>query len=135
MPACMSAPAHLIVDNDTPQRLDVVAAQFGLKAAALRTEAKRGRLVISRVAGKDWTSVAEVREMFYRCRVNPEAHTYGSDRLASERTREPSAQSGSSKTPDTSKALVSALAHVERLRRRSPTISPASTPLRAANAT
>jgi hypothetical protein len=131
----MSAPPHLIIDNDTPQRLAVVAARFGLKAAALRTEAKRGRLVISRVAGKDWTSVAEVREMFDRCRVNPEAHTYGSDRLAGERTKEPSAQSGSSKTADASTALAAAWASVEKLSRRSPTISPASTPPRGANAT
>ena len=50
----MSPPPHLhlVVDNDAPLRLGVVAAQFGLTAAALRTEAKRGRLVISRVAGK-----------------------------------------------------------------------------------
>jgi hypothetical protein len=55
----MNAPLpRIVIDNDTPQRLGVVAAQFGLTAAALRTEAKRGRLVISRVAGKDWTSVA-----------------------------------------------------------------------------
>ena len=73
MGSAMSASLpRLAIDNDTPQRLGVVAAQFGLTAAALRTEAKRGRLVISRVAGKDWTSVAEVREMFARCRVTPE---------------------------------------------------------------
>ncbi len=62
---------RLAIDNDTPQRLSVVAAQFGLTAAALRTEAKRGRLVISRVAGKDWTSVAEVNRMFGLCRSTP----------------------------------------------------------------
>ena len=59
-------------------RLGVVAAQFGMTAAALRTEAKRGRLVISRVAGKDWTSVAEVQRMFGLRRVDPEAPTFGS---------------------------------------------------------
>jgi hypothetical protein len=62
---------RLAVDNDAPMRLGVVAAQFGLTAAALRTESKRGRLVISRVAGKDWTSVAEVQRMFGLCRVAP----------------------------------------------------------------
>src|ERR1700727_3476769 len=106
----------LIVDNDAPLRLGVVAAQFGLTAAALRTEAKRGRLVISRVAGKDWTSVAEVQRMFGLCRVTPEALTYGSGQPASDRTRAPSAQSGSSKTPDTSAALAAAWANVERLK-------------------
>ena len=79
----MNAPlSRNAFDNDTPQRLAVVAAQFGLTAAALRTEAKRGRLVLWRVAGKDWTSVAEVNRMFQNCRVTPEAHTYGSGPLA-----------------------------------------------------
>jgi hypothetical protein len=64
---------RIVIDNDTPQRLGVVAAQFGLTLAALRAEARRGRLVISRVAGKDWTSVAEAQRMFNRCRVMPEA--------------------------------------------------------------
>jgi hypothetical protein len=105
----MSAPLpRIVIDNDTPQRLGVVAAQFGLTAAALRTEAKRGRLVISRVAGKDWTSVADVNRMFGLCRVTPEARIFGSAPPASERTRVPSEQSGSSKTPDTSTALAAA---------------------------
>jgi hypothetical protein len=77
---------RIIVDNNTPQRLGVVAAQFGLTAAALRTEAKRGRLVISRVAGKDWTSVAEGRE-FDRCRAYPEGLTSGSGRLPARQRR------------------------------------------------
>ena len=130
----MNAPL-LVVDNDTPQRLAVVAEQFGLTAAALRTEAKRGRLVISRVAGKDWTSVAEVQRMFGLCRVNPEALTYGSGQPASEMTRAPSGQHGSSKTPDAKSALDSARLSVERLKGRSPTTSPASTPRRAASGT
>ena len=132
MGSAMSASLpRLAIDNDTPQRLGVVAAQFGLTAAALRTEAKRGRLVISRVAGKDWTSVNEVRETFTRCRVTPEALTYGLGQPASEAIP----RYGSSETPDASKALASAWASVERLRGRSPTISPANTHRRAANAT
>src|SRR5271156_1520972 len=105
----MSALPHLIVNNDTPQRLGVVAAQFGLTAAALRTEAKRGRLVISRVAGKDWTSVAEVQRMFGLCRVTPEALTYGSDQPASA-TMESIPQYGSSEMAPASVALASARA-------------------------
>src|ERR1700729_1669109 len=111
----MSAPLpRIVIDNDTPQRLGVDAAQFGLTAAALRAEAKRGRLVISRVAGKDWTSVSEVQRMFQNCRVTPEALIYGSAKPVSA-PRVPSAQSGSSKTPDTSTALAAAWANVERL--------------------
>lgn len=127
----MSAPLHrIIVDNGTPQRLAVVAAQFGLTAAALRTEAKRGRLVIARVAGKDWTSVEAVREMFENCRVTPEALTYGLDRRADVAIP----PSGSFETPDARIALASALAAVAKLKSGSRNTSPASTPRRAANA-
>jgi hypothetical protein len=35
---------RIVIDNDTPQRLGVVAAQFGLTAAALRTEANEAGL-------------------------------------------------------------------------------------------
>jgi hypothetical protein len=35
---------RIVIDSDTPQRLGVVAAQFGLTLAALRAEARRGRL-------------------------------------------------------------------------------------------
>src|SRR5580704_13102588 len=75
--AMSASPPRLVIDNDTPQRLGVVAAHFGLTAAALRTEARRGRLVISRVAGKDWTSVAEVNRMFGLCRSTPKESDSG----------------------------------------------------------
>jgi hypothetical protein len=128
----MSAPLpRIIIDNDTPQRLAVVAAQFGQTAGALRTEARRGRLVISRVAGKDWTSVVEVQRMFNLCRVMPEAPTYGLDQPASAATP----RSGLSETMDTSIALASAWASVEKLRRRLPNTRPASTHRRDVNAT
>jgi hypothetical protein len=124
----MNAPLpRVVIDKDTLQRLGVVASQFGLTTAALRTEAKRGRLVISRVAGKDWTdrrrSAKDVRFM----PVTPEVPTHGSGLHASAATL----QSGSSETPDTSAALASAKAAVERLKRRSTTISSANTQRRA----
>ena len=57
----------LAVDNDAPMRLAKVAAQFGLTAAALRTNPSAGALCFGCVAGKDWTSVAEVQRMFGPC--------------------------------------------------------------------
>jgi hypothetical protein len=119
--ARMSAPPHLVVDNDVPQRLGVVAARFGLTAAALRTEAKRGRLVISRVAGKDWTSVAEVREMFDRCRVNPKESDSGFDQREAA-----SAPPSSSETAQSRSAQAALNLRLSRLRESSPTTSPAS---------
>jgi hypothetical protein len=45
-------------EANTPLRLVDAAALFGLSASALRTEARHGRLVISRVAGKDFVTKA-----------------------------------------------------------------------------
>src|ERR1700722_2577542 len=119
----MSAPLPcIVIDNDTPQRLRVVAAQFGLTAAALRTEAKRGRLVISRVGGKDWTSVGEVQRMFGLCRVSPKESDSGFG--LPEATKEPRSSSETAQSRSAQDALSLSLA---RLRKSSPTISLAST--------
>jgi hypothetical protein len=117
----VSAPPHLVVDNDTPQRLGVVAAQFGLTAAALRTEAKRGRLVISRVAGKDFTSVAEIREMFERCRVSPRESDSGFARHG-----EAKKLASSSETAQNRSAQAALNLSLLRLKESSPTTSLAS---------
>jgi hypothetical protein len=113
---------RLVVDNDAPQRLRVVAAQFGLTAAALRTEAKRGRLVISRVAGKDWTSVTEVRRMFDRCRVNQKESDSGFDR-----PEEPKELRLSSETERSRSAQDALSLSLSRLRKSSQTTSPIDT--------
>src|SRR3984957_21141138 len=113
----MSAPSPGIsIDTNTPQRLGVVAAQFGLTAAALRTEAKRGRLVISRVAGKDWTSVAEVQRMFGLCRVSQKESDSGFG--PAEAAKEPRSSSETAQSRSAQDALSLSLA---RLRKSSPT--------------
>jgi hypothetical protein len=112
---------RLAVDNDAPMRLAVVAAQFGLTAAALRTEAKRGRLVISRVAGKDWTSVAEVQRMFGLCRSPPKESDSGFDRPEATKNRRGSFEMAESKSARDALGL-----SLSRLRESSPTTSPAS---------
>lgn len=57
---------------DTPLRLDVAAALAfpggGMSAASLRLERDRGRLVVERIAGKDFTTLAEIDAMRDRCR-------------------------------------------------------------------
>lgn len=52
-------------------RLAKAAEITGVSVSSLRTEARRGRLVIWRVAGKDWTSLAEIDKMFDLCRIQP----------------------------------------------------------------
>src|SRR5271169_6901194 len=113
----MNAPRlTLTVDNDKPLRLGVVAAQFGLTAAALRAESKRGRLVISRVAGKDWTSVAEVQRMFGLCRSTPKESDSGFGRPEATKSRH-----GSSETAESKSARDALSLSLSRLKESSPT--------------
>jgi hypothetical protein len=114
--------------HETPLRLGVAAAHFGLTAGALRAEARRGRLEIWRVAGKDWTSLAEVERMFRQCRVNPEAPGFGFGPAASASAMGPSSKaSGSSETEAVTSALDAARALAQKLKNSSPPISRPST--------
>jgi hypothetical protein len=60
------------VADDALLRLrDAVEIMFphgGMSASALRREAKRGRLAISRIAGKDFTTIGDIRGMIEQCR-------------------------------------------------------------------
>lgn len=72
------------VNDSTPMRLaDAARVAFpdgSMTAAGLRTEARRGRLAIMRVAGKDYTTLADLRDMMQQCRVTPKARYSGSSR-------------------------------------------------------
>ena len=100
-------------DPDTQLRLkDAARIGFpvgGMTATALRGEAQRGRLLIWRIAGKDFTSLAEIRKMLERCRVEPNP----AYRVDGRELRRP--------TVDEDKiALEHALAVVRRLKTSSP---------------
>ncbi|TXM64349.1 hypothetical protein FV226_26640 [Methylobacterium sp. WL12] len=62
------------VNNDTPLRLDVAAElsfpDGSIGQSSLRREASRGRLRVWRVAGKDMTTLAEIRRMMDQCLVS-----------------------------------------------------------------
>jgi hypothetical protein len=51
-----------------------------MTAAGLRREAKRGRLVIERIAGKDYTTLNHIRRMRELCRVKQHPRDCGNDR-------------------------------------------------------
>jgi hypothetical protein len=70
MPRDPAAPIQ--PDPTAPMRLAHAAAMFGLTVSALRTEAKHGRLVISRVAGKDFVRNRE--EGCGKCKEPGESH-------------------------------------------------------------
>lgn len=64
-----------IITDDTPLRLAVAAETAfpggGMTASGLRKEAVKGRLVIERVAGKDFTTLRAIADMRKLCRVAP----------------------------------------------------------------
>src|SRR6185437_5642929 len=61
------------VGPNTPLRLGVAASlafpDGSMSASGLRREAARGRLVIERIAGKDFTTLANIERMRELCRV------------------------------------------------------------------
>jgi hypothetical protein len=119
------------IADDAPLRLDVAAAlaypDGSMTASGLRKEAKRGRLVMERTAGKDYTTLRNIEHMRKLCRVGAgglvsgcaEPNTIG---LGNSHTP----QSGSLKTVSTGKARDAALMIVDGLRQHSPLTSPTS---------
>jgi hypothetical protein len=71
------------IGHDTPLRLDVAAKiafpRGGMTAAGLRRESQRGRLVIERVAGKDYTTLNHIAEMRKLCQLQPSRPDCGKD--------------------------------------------------------
>ena len=70
----MNAPRlTLSVDNDTPLRLaDAIKIAFprgGITVSGLRKEAAKGRLIIERIAGKDFVTLAAINAMRAECRI------------------------------------------------------------------
>ena len=60
------------IGEDEPLRLDLAAAcafpDGSMKASGLRREAGRGRLVIERIAGRDYTTLRAIKAMREKCR-------------------------------------------------------------------
>jgi hypothetical protein len=91
------------VKPNTPLRLSVAAAlafpDGSMTASGLRREGARGRLAIERVAGKDYTTLANIERMRELCRVETKVPGCGSARLDGTRPVKSSrVQYGSSST-------------------------------------
>ncbi|MCS0501561.1 excisionase [Ancylobacter mangrovi] len=115
-----------------PIRLSVAAAlafpDGTMKVAGLRREGARGNLAITRIAGKDYTTLAAIQEMIEKCRVVPRERASGSGRPGEMRkAASPMPQHGSSSTDSGNIPLVAALRIVDRLSGRSPNTSPPNT--------
>jgi hypothetical protein len=81
------------IGPNTPLRLKKAAElaypDGSMTASGLRGEAKKGRLVIERVAGKDYTTLGAIEEMRGKCRVRLKAHTCSSEETGQTADRQP----------------------------------------------
>ena len=103
-------------------RLTEAAKICGLPASALRRERDKGTLAVSRLAGKDWTTIEAIERMFELCREQEKAPACGF--APRHQIGEPS---GSSETGTLASAQAVAQRAVERLKSASPNISQKST--------
>jgi hypothetical protein len=105
---------------DMPLRLGVAASlafpDGSMTASGLRREAARGRLVIERIAGKDYVSLSAIERMRELCRVERKVPDCGSGDGEAERP------SGSSSTTAVRSAQARAKMISARLKTRSRSI-------------
>jgi hypothetical protein len=116
-------PPRSDVSDDTPLRLAVAAAiaypDGSMTASGLRREAARGRLIIERTAGKDYTTLRNIEHMRGLCRVEARDRACGCGEPSTMvPDGSPMPQSGSSRTVGTAKARDAALMIVGELKRQ-----------------
>src|ERR1700721_2674152 len=102
--SALKLPSPELIRPDTPLRLNIAAAlgypDGSMTASGLRREAARGRLVIERVAGKDYTTLANIQQMRELCRVEAKVHASGcSLRGEAQRDKSSNTPSGAFATP------------------------------------
>jgi hypothetical protein len=120
------------VGEDDPLRLAEAARiafpDGSMTASGLRRERDRGHLAVERIAGKDYTTLRDIREMRKRCRVTGKVPASGFNRQGEiETVASSSKPSGSSEMDPSNAALASARARIKALSMTpSPTTSPAS---------
>ena len=98
----------------------------GMTEAGLRREAQRGRLAISRIAGKDFTTLADIDDMVMKCR-NPQRESAS----GSVQAPQGSARRGLSETAQNTSAQAALQTSLSKLKRRSPSTSGPDTGQRA----
>src|SRR5437588_4621483 len=87
-------PSRGEISSETPIRLSVAAAlafpDGSMTVSGLRRECARGRLVIERIAGKDFTTLANIERMRELCRVEAKVPDSGFGHLAGTKRGRPS---------------------------------------------
>jgi hypothetical protein len=123
----------LLPQPDHLRRLDAAASlafpDGSMSASGLRREGMRGRLTIERIAGKDYTTLANIDRMRELCRVRQPDPTCGSEKnAATDPAESPTPPSGSSSTEKLRRAQSAAEQTVTELRERLSATSTSSTP-------
>lgn len=111
------------ITAETPLRLAIAAAMAfpdgSMTESGLRKEAGRGRLVIERIAGKDYTTLQAIAEMRKLCRAQQKDRDFGSNRPDGPQTEGLSRPPfGASKTEEQRSAQESARMKLADLRQR-----------------
>ena len=111
------------IDRSAPLRLavaDELAFPFGgMTASGLGQEAARGNLVIERIAGKDFVTLAAIEAMREKCRTTAREPAGDSDQ-----PQLPARRPGSSETAPSNAPRDAALMILEKLSGGSPIASP-----------
>jgi hypothetical protein len=121
---------------DTPLRLEqAVKLAFpfgGMTVSGLRREAAKGRLIIERIAGKDFVTLRAINEMRVRCRDQQRTPDYGLNlKSATRKESSHGAQHGSLEMGRVKSARAALELTARGLNVRSPNISPENTQSRA----
>jgi hypothetical protein len=120
------------VDIDAPLRLEqAVQIAFplgGMTVSGLRREAAKGRLVIEKIAGKDFVTLRAINEMREKCRDHQRAQDSGlNQKNATNKANLSGRQPGSSETDHIRSARAALEATAKALNKRSPTTSEKNT--------
>jgi hypothetical protein len=102
------------IHEDEPLRLEVAAAcafpDGSMKASGLRREVARGRLIVERIAGKDYTTLKAIKNMRDQCRSEVRAPDFGFNQQA-----DASPRRGSFATESSKSALAAARMKLQKL--------------------
>src|ERR1700758_1857962 len=92
-------PSRDQIGPDNPLRLSIAAAlafpDRSMSASGLRREAARGRLVIERIAGKDFTTLQNIERMRELCRLEAKVPDCGFGQLGASTVGSSATPSGS----------------------------------------
>lgn len=118
----MSRAERIPIDHspDTPLRMDIAAKiafpDGSMGAAGLRKERDRGRLVTEMIAGKEYTTLADIERMRELCRVQPRVPASSGVTKAGKQTAGSAIRrDGSSETDQRSLAQAAAMATANAL--------------------